>query len=169
MSGNARPAWAPPMTQPWAPSRPGEHGQGGAWASHPHAKTQASGSGPSILTLPPWGRCTGVAGALFQLLRVLRTLQELRAKVSYQHDPLETEPGLLERRIREQLTSLLRRWGGVLGLGGQAKARAHTLPPLQRLCGGGTAGHAPSQPAPAGAQDQPEVLHLHQVSHAPIF
>ncbi|XP_019369818.1 PREDICTED: signal transducer and activator of transcription 2 [Gavialis gangeticus] len=51
------------------------------------------------------------------LERSVRHLEELQDtfdfvykinQVSYQHDPLETEPGLLERRIREQLASLLR-------------------------------------------------------------
>ncbi|KYO44492.1 signal transducer and activator of transcription 3 [Alligator mississippiensis] len=77
-----------------------------AWRERQRQACLGAPHDTALGSLEAW--CTGVAGALFQLLRVLRTLQELRAKVSYQHDPLETEPGLLERRIREQLTSLLR-------------------------------------------------------------
>uniref|UniRef100_A0A7M4EDT1 Signal transducer and activator of transcription 2 n=1 Tax=Crocodylus porosus TaxID=8502 RepID=A0A7M4EDT1_CROPO len=78
----------------------------GAWRERQRQACLGAPHDTALDSLEAW--CTGVAGALFQLLRVLRTLQELRAKVSYQHDPLETEPGLLERRIREQLASLLR-------------------------------------------------------------
>uniref|UniRef100_A0A8D0GFY0 Signal transducer and activator of transcription n=1 Tax=Sphenodon punctatus TaxID=8508 RepID=A0A8D0GFY0_SPHPU len=51
---------------------------------------------------------TADAELLFQLLRLLRTLGELVKKVTYQHDPLQVELPLLERRLREQLSCLLR-------------------------------------------------------------
>ncbi|KAM6308005.1 signal transducer and activator of transcription 2 isoform 2-T3 [Podargus strigoides] len=50
---------------------------------------------------------TELGQGLFQLLRLLRALGELRQKVTYERDPLKAETPLLERRLRELLTYLL--------------------------------------------------------------
>ncbi|NXK15706.1 STAT2 protein, partial [Herpetotheres cachinnans] len=53
---------------------------------------------------------TELGQGLFQLLQLLRALGDLRQKVSYERDPLKAETPLLERRLLELLTYLLRRW-----------------------------------------------------------
>ncbi|NXV24273.1 STAT2 protein, partial [Cepphus grylle] len=45
---------------------------------------------------------------LFQLRQLLRALGELRQKVTYERDPLKEETPLLERRLQELLTYLLK-------------------------------------------------------------
>lgn len=69
---------------------------------------------------PPRGarRFTELGQGLFQLLQLLRALEELRQKVTYERDPLKAETPLLERRLRELLTHLLKRWGGRGAAGG---------------------------------------------------
>ncbi|KAM6394927.1 signal transducer and activator of transcription 2 [Rhynochetos jubatus] len=52
---------------------------------------------------------TELGQGLFQLLKLLRALGDLRQKVTYERDPLKAEPPLLERRLLEQLTYLLQR------------------------------------------------------------
>ncbi|XP_040474387.1 signal transducer and activator of transcription 2 isoform X3 [Falco naumanni] len=52
---------------------------------------------------------TELGQGLFQLLQLLRALGDLRQKVSYERDPLKAETPLLERRLLELLTYLLRR------------------------------------------------------------
>lgn len=65
--------------------------------------------GALLSPLPGGRRFTELGQGLFQLRQLLRVLGELRLKVTYERDPLVTETPLLEQRLREQLTHLLRR------------------------------------------------------------
>ncbi|XP_027525061.1 signal transducer and activator of transcription 2 isoform X1 [Corapipo altera] len=51
---------------------------------------------------------TGLGQGLFQLRQLLRALSDLRQKVTYERDPLAAETPLLEQRLQEQLTHLLK-------------------------------------------------------------
>ncbi|XP_056370917.1 signal transducer and activator of transcription 2 [Oenanthe melanoleuca] len=51
---------------------------------------------------------TELGQGLFQLRQLLRALQDLRQKVTYERDPLVAETPLLEQRLQEQLTHLLK-------------------------------------------------------------
>ncbi|XP_032569340.1 signal transducer and activator of transcription 2 isoform X4 [Chiroxiphia lanceolata] len=51
---------------------------------------------------------TGLGQGLFQLRQLLRALSDLRQKVTYERDPLTAETPLLEQRLQEQLTHLLK-------------------------------------------------------------
>ncbi|NXU04300.1 STAT2 protein, partial [Buphagus erythrorhynchus] len=51
---------------------------------------------------------TELGQGLFQLRQLLRMLNELRQKVTYERDPLVAEMPLLEQRLQEQLTHLLK-------------------------------------------------------------
>ncbi|NXU96218.1 STAT2 protein, partial [Cettia cetti] len=51
---------------------------------------------------------TELGQGLFQLWQLLRLLSELRLKVTYERDPLVAETPLLEQRLQEQLTHLLK-------------------------------------------------------------
>ncbi|NXD46753.1 STAT2 protein, partial [Copsychus sechellarum] len=51
---------------------------------------------------------TELGQGLFQLRQLLRLLQDLRQKVTYERDPLVADTPLLEQRLQEQLTHLLR-------------------------------------------------------------
>uniref|UniRef100_A0A8C3NP08 Signal transducer and activator of transcription n=1 Tax=Cyanoderma ruficeps TaxID=181631 RepID=A0A8C3NP08_9PASS len=51
---------------------------------------------------------TELGQGLFQLRQLLRMLNELRQKVTYERDPLVAETPLLEQRLQEQLTHLLK-------------------------------------------------------------
>ncbi|XP_058279792.1 signal transducer and activator of transcription 2 isoform X2 [Hirundo rustica] len=51
---------------------------------------------------------TELGQGLFQLRQLLRALGDLRQKVTYERDPLAAETPLLEQRLQEQLTHLLR-------------------------------------------------------------
>ncbi|TRZ06650.1 hypothetical protein HGM15179_020455 [Zosterops borbonicus] len=52
---------------------------------------------------------TELGQGLFQLRQLLRVLSDLRQKVTYERDPLVAETPLLEQRLQEQLTHLLKR------------------------------------------------------------
>lgn len=65
-------------------------------------------------------RFTALGEGLFQLLQLLRAAGELRQKVTYEQDPLQSELPLLEKRLQEQLTCLLQRWGTQHGGAGDA-------------------------------------------------
>ncbi|XP_077153719.1 signal transducer and activator of transcription 2 isoform X1 [Ranitomeya variabilis] len=52
---------------------------------------------------------TRTVTVFFHLKRILRTLKELSAQVSYQGDPLKIDPPRLEERLREMLLCLLKR------------------------------------------------------------
>ncbi|XP_061471161.1 signal transducer and activator of transcription 2 isoform X2 [Rhineura floridana] len=60
----------------------------------------------SLAELEKW--FTGSAEVLFQLLQLLKTLEELRQKVSYEPDPLIVELPQLEERLQEQIFCLLK-------------------------------------------------------------
>ncbi|XP_039576306.1 signal transducer and activator of transcription 2-like, partial [Passer montanus] len=65
--------------------------------------------GPADTNLRPletW--FTELGQGLFQLRQLLRALGDLRQKVTYARDPLVAETPLLEQRLQEQLTHLLR-------------------------------------------------------------
>ncbi|NXY39320.1 STAT2 protein, partial [Pomatorhinus ruficollis] len=51
---------------------------------------------------------TELGQGLFQLRQLLRMLNDLRQKVTYERDPLVAETPLLEQRLQEQLTHLLK-------------------------------------------------------------
>ncbi|XP_066193651.1 signal transducer and activator of transcription 2 isoform X4 [Sylvia atricapilla] len=51
---------------------------------------------------------TELGQGLFQLRQLLRELNDLRQKVTYERDPLVAETPLLEQRLQEQLTHLLK-------------------------------------------------------------
>ncbi|NXU61595.1 STAT2 protein, partial [Horornis vulcanius] len=51
---------------------------------------------------------TELGQGLFQLRQLLRALSDLRLKVTYERDPLVAETPLLEQRLQEQLTHLLK-------------------------------------------------------------
>uniref|UniRef100_A0A8C0GDW9 Signal transducer and activator of transcription n=1 Tax=Chelonoidis abingdonii TaxID=106734 RepID=A0A8C0GDW9_CHEAB len=60
----------------------------------------------SLSRLETW--FTGAAEVLFQLWRLLRALGEQHVKLTYLHDPLAAQRPLLESRLQEQLSCLLR-------------------------------------------------------------
>ncbi|XP_039370665.1 signal transducer and activator of transcription 2, partial [Mauremys reevesii] len=60
----------------------------------------------SLSRLETW--FTGAAEVLFQLWRLLQALGDQHVKLTYQHDPLATQRPLLESRLQEQLSCLLR-------------------------------------------------------------
>ncbi|CAM5168806.1 unnamed protein product [Eretmochelys imbricata] len=60
----------------------------------------------SLSRLQTW--FTAAAEVLFQLWRLLRALGDQHAKLTYLHDPLETQRPLLESRLQELLSCLLR-------------------------------------------------------------
>ncbi|XP_043362455.1 signal transducer and activator of transcription 2 isoform X2 [Dermochelys coriacea] len=60
----------------------------------------------SLSHLQTW--FTGAAEVLFQLWRLLRALGDQHTKLTYLHDPLETQLPLLESRLQEHLSCLLR-------------------------------------------------------------
>ncbi|XP_069509801.1 signal transducer and activator of transcription 2 isoform X2 [Ambystoma mexicanum] len=61
----------------------------------------------SLSHLETW--FTGTAEAFFQLRRILNDLVELPAKISYENDPLRTDPVILQARVNELITCLLKR------------------------------------------------------------
>ncbi|XP_014748012.1 PREDICTED: signal transducer and activator of transcription 2 [Sturnus vulgaris] len=60
----------------------------------------------SLRPLETW--FTELGQGLFQLRQLLRALSGLREKVTYERDPLAAETPLLEQRLQEQLTHLLK-------------------------------------------------------------
>ncbi|XP_050781524.1 signal transducer and activator of transcription 2 isoform X6 [Gopherus flavomarginatus] len=60
----------------------------------------------SLSCLETW--FTGAAEVLFQLWRLLRALGDQHVKLTYLHDPLAAQRPLLESRLQEQLSCLLR-------------------------------------------------------------
>ncbi|NWJ00089.1 STAT2 protein, partial [Crypturellus undulatus] len=76
-----------------------------AWRARQRSACLGATADTSLLQLQTW--FTTLGEGLFQLLQLLRALGELRLKVTYEGDPLQTEPPLLESRLRELLTYLL--------------------------------------------------------------
>ncbi|NXO46060.1 STAT3 protein, partial [Locustella ochotensis] len=60
----------------------------------------------NLRSLETW--FTELGQGLFQLRQLLRALSDLRQKVTYERDPLVAETPLLEQRLQEQLTHLLK-------------------------------------------------------------
>ncbi|XP_068777531.1 signal transducer and activator of transcription 2 [Struthio camelus] len=77
----------------------------GAWRERQQRACLGAPADTSLLQLETW--FTALGEGLFQLLQLLRALGDLRHKVTYERDPLQAEPPLLETRLRELLTYLL--------------------------------------------------------------
>ncbi|KAM9514552.1 signal transducer and activator of transcription 2 [Guaruba guarouba] len=78
-----------------------------AWRVRQQRACMGAPEDTSLRPLETW--FTELGQGLFQLLRLLRALGELRLKVTYERDPLKAEPPLLEQRLKELLSYLLRR------------------------------------------------------------
>ncbi|NWR65125.1 STAT2 protein, partial [Bucorvus abyssinicus] len=78
----------------------------GAWSKRQQRSCLGAPTDTSLRPLETW--CTELGQGLFQLLQLLRVLEDLRQKVTYERDPLKAETPLLERRLRELLTYLLK-------------------------------------------------------------
>lgn len=155
MRGSSAAAWEPPLIPACCSCRAGRGGLGGLGGGR--------GGGHALLT-PTSCRFTALGEGLFQLLQLLRAVGELRQKVTYEQDPLQSELPLLEKRLQEQLTCLLQRWGAQRKEGGLRMGwSCSETPPfplcLQCLRGGAAALHAQHSQAPAGAADGQQVLH----------
>ncbi|XP_067170116.1 signal transducer and activator of transcription 2 isoform X2 [Apteryx mantelli] len=77
----------------------------GAWRERQQSACLGAPADTSLLQLETW--FTTLGKGLFQLLQLLRALGDLRHKVTYERDPLQVEPPLLEKRLQELLTYLL--------------------------------------------------------------
>ncbi|NWI65480.1 STAT2 protein, partial [Todus mexicanus] len=76
-----------------------------AWQERQRCACLGAPADTRLRPLEAW--FTELGQGLFQLLKLLRALGELRLKVTYERDPLAAETPLLERRLRELLTYLL--------------------------------------------------------------
>ncbi|KAM6325915.1 signal transducer and activator of transcription 2 isoform 3-T8 [Alca torda] len=74
----------------------------------PSTPSRSKPSRPSCRSWTGSGGFTELGQGLFQLRQLLRVLWELRQKVTYERDPLKEETPLLERRLQELLTYLLK-------------------------------------------------------------
>ncbi|XP_033927476.1 signal transducer and activator of transcription 2 isoform X1 [Melopsittacus undulatus] len=78
-----------------------------AWRERQQRACMGAPEDTDLRPLETW--FTELGQGLFQLLRLLRALGELRLKVTYERDPLKAEPPLLEQRLKELLSYLLQR------------------------------------------------------------
>uniref|UniRef100_A0A674HHT4 Signal transducer and activator of transcription n=1 Tax=Taeniopygia guttata TaxID=59729 RepID=A0A674HHT4_TAEGU len=78
----------------------------GGWRARQQRQCLGGPGDTNLRPLETW--FTELGQGLFQLRQLLRALGELRQKVTYARDPLVTETPLLEQRLQEQLTHLLR-------------------------------------------------------------
>ncbi|XP_061203706.1 signal transducer and activator of transcription 2 [Neopsephotus bourkii] len=78
-----------------------------AWRGRQQRACMGAPEDTNLHPLETW--FTELGQGLFQLLRLLRALGELRLKVTYERDPLKAEPPLLEQRLKELLAYLLQR------------------------------------------------------------
>ncbi|NXN74500.1 STAT2 protein, partial [Himantopus himantopus] len=78
----------------------------GAWRERQQRACLGAPVDTHLRPLETW--FTELGQGLFQLLQLLRALGDLRQKVTYERDPLKEETPLLERRLRELLTYLLK-------------------------------------------------------------
>ncbi|XP_075301904.1 signal transducer and activator of transcription 2 isoform X2 [Opisthocomus hoazin] len=78
----------------------------GAWRERQQHACLGAPADTRLRPLETW--FTELGQGLFQLLQLLRALGDLRQKVTYKRDPLAAETPLLEQRLREQLTYVLR-------------------------------------------------------------
>ncbi|OXB53640.1 hypothetical protein ASZ78_004028 [Callipepla squamata] len=76
-----------------------------AWRERQQRSCLGAPADTCLLQLQGW--FTALGEGLFQLLQLRRGVGELRQKVTYSQDPLQTELPLLEKRLQEQLTCLL--------------------------------------------------------------
>ncbi|NXW59132.1 STAT2 protein, partial [Eurystomus gularis] len=79
----------------------------GAWQERQQHACLGAPADTRLRPLETW--FTELGQGLFQLLKLLQALEDLRQKVTYERDPLKAEIPLLERRLRELLTYLLQR------------------------------------------------------------
>ncbi|NXG73405.1 STAT2 protein, partial [Baryphthengus martii] len=77
----------------------------GAWQERQRRACLGAPEDTRLRPLETW--FTELGQGLFQLLKLLRALGDLRQKVTYERDPLKVETPLLEQRLRELLTYLL--------------------------------------------------------------
>ncbi|NXN96929.1 STAT2 protein, partial [Rhinopomastus cyanomelas] len=78
----------------------------GAWRQRQQRSCLGAPNDTDLRPLETW--FTELGQGLFQLLQLLRALDELRQKVTYEQDPLKAGTPLLEQRLRELLTFLLK-------------------------------------------------------------
>ncbi|NXO57171.1 STAT2 protein, partial [Aramus guarauna] len=78
----------------------------GAWQERQQHACLGAPVDTSLRPLETW--FTELGQGLFQLLQLLRALGDLQRKVTYERDPLKAETPLLERRLQELLTYLLK-------------------------------------------------------------
>ncbi|KAM6364820.1 signal transducer and activator of transcription 2 isoform 1-T2 [Pluvialis apricaria] len=78
----------------------------GAWRERQQRACLGAPVDTCLRPLETW--FTELGQGLFQLLKLLRALGDLRQKVTYERDPLKEETPLLERRLQELLTYLLK-------------------------------------------------------------
>ncbi|NXX46562.1 STAT2 protein, partial [Tricholaema leucomelas] len=77
-----------------------------AWQERQRRSCLGAPTDTQLRPLEAW--FTQLGQGLFQLLQLLQALQDLRQKLTYERDPLKAETPLLERRLRELLSYLLR-------------------------------------------------------------
>ncbi|NWW75024.1 STAT2 protein, partial [Climacteris rufus] len=78
----------------------------GAWRERQQHLCLGGSTDTNLRPLESW--FTELGQGLFRLRQLLRALNDLRQKVTYERDPLVAETPLLEQRLQEQLTHLLR-------------------------------------------------------------
>ncbi|XP_031949907.1 signal transducer and activator of transcription 2 isoform X2 [Corvus moneduloides] len=78
----------------------------GGWRQRQQRLCLGGPGDASLRPLETW--FTELGQGLFQLRQLLRALSDLRQKVTYERDPLVAETPLLEQRLLEQLTHLLK-------------------------------------------------------------
>ncbi|NXF94791.1 STAT2 protein, partial [Eubucco bourcierii] len=77
-----------------------------AWQERQRRSCMGAPADTRLRPLEAW--FTELGQGLFQLLQLLQLLQDLRQKLTYERDPLKAETPLLERRLRELLSYLLK-------------------------------------------------------------
>ncbi|NXL79830.1 STAT2 protein, partial [Leptocoma aspasia] len=78
----------------------------GGWRAQQQRLCLGGPGDTNLRPLEAW--FTELGQGLFQLRQLLRALSDLRQKVTYARDPLVAETPLLEQRLQEQLTHLLK-------------------------------------------------------------
>ncbi|XP_059727714.1 signal transducer and activator of transcription 2 isoform X2 [Haemorhous mexicanus] len=78
----------------------------GGWRARQQRLCLGGSGDTNLRPLETW--FTELGQGLFQLRQLLRALGDLRQKVTYARDPLVAETPLLEQRLQEQLTHLLK-------------------------------------------------------------
>ncbi|NXP18168.1 STAT2 protein, partial [Scytalopus superciliaris] len=78
----------------------------GAWQERQQRSCLGAPTNTNLRLLETW--FTELGQGLFQLQKLLQALSDLRLKVTYERDPLVADTPLLQQRLREQLTHLLK-------------------------------------------------------------